>query len=646
MPIAVVADAADYALEQAAIRDSIEHVANSIVQIHTVGGFERIGETQVSQGPTTGLIVSADGYLVSSAFNFAQRPSSILVSLPGGKQLPAELVARDLNRMLVLLKVKTGEPLPVPAFVPQREIAVGQTAIALGRSFQADKVDISLGIISGLNRLHGRAIQTDCSISAANYGGALVDIRGRVFGVLVPMSPQAGGEGPESEIAGTEFYDSGIGFAVPLEHVFAILDRWKQGADLVPGKLGVSLKSGSAITEPPVVAAVWPGSPAAKAGWQADDTIIAVNGKPVATQNELQFLSKPLYAGDKVTVSLRRGSDASAEEFDSEVELVAKLAPYRAAFLGVLPATARKDAKEEKGLAVGTIWPASAAADAGIKPGDVLLKLDKTETPSFDAALAALQSRQPKDEVVATVKRGGEELSLTATLAPQPEQILSAAELKLAPLVEAKESRELEKLKLPQFPQEAKYLAPADKDSVTGLVVWLASTEEEEKNIARLWQPLCDRDDLVVLFARPGDEAGWQFEDLEYLDQLSRAAQAKFTAPRAQIIIAGSGKAGQLAYALGLRRRETFGGVVADNAPLPRTMKVPDSSATLTVNVLTIIPQKSTLTPLVKHDVEQLRDAGYPVSLADRPEIKNNVDQLDPATIDTIARWLAGLQRL
>ena len=254
-----VANGYDYALEQAAVHESIKNVADCVVQIRTVGGFERVGETAVSQGPTTGLIVSADGYIVSSAFNFAQRPSSILVSLPSGKQLPAELVARDLNRMLVLLKVESDEPLPMPTFVPAREIAVGQTATALGRTFQSDQVDTSLGIISGLNRMHGRAVQTDCNVSAANYGGPLVDLRGRVFGILVPMSPQASGEGIENEVAGTEFYDSGIGFVVPLEHVFAVLNRWKQGDDLVPGKLGISMKAGSAIVESPVIASVWPG---------------------------------------------------------------------------------------------------------------------------------------------------------------------------------------------------------------------------------------------------------------------------------------------------------------------------------------------------------------------------------------------------
>lgn len=633
------------ALEQTAIRDSIAHAAQSVVQIRTVGGFERVGDTQVSQGPTTGLIVTSDGYIVSSAFNFAQRPSSILVRLPDGKQLPAELVARDLNRMLVLLKVQATESLPIPAFVPEREIAVGQTAISLGRTFQADSVDTSLGIISGLRRMHGRAIQTDCSISAANYGGPLVDIRGRVFGILVPMSPQSAGDGPENEVAGAEFYDSGIGFAIPLEHVFAVLERWKQGADLVPGKVGVSLKAGSAITEPPVVVSTWPGSPAAKAGWKPQDTIIAVNGEPVATQNEMQFLTKPLYAGDTVTVSLRRGSGEQAEEFDTEVTLVDKLAAYRAAFLGVVPAPPAKDEKAS-GIGVAGVWPEGPAAAAGVKPGDRLTKLGEIETPDITGARAALQTFQPADEVEVALQRGEEELKLSVTLATQPDQILSATDLQLPAMPAEGELRELKKLKLPQFSQESHYLTAAALPAAPGLVIWLTSTKEEEQAVARLWQPLCDRDGLVLQFARPGKDDGWQFEDLEYLEQLSRTARGKWNVPRERTIIVGRGKAGQLAHALGLRRRENFAGIAVDNAPLPRTLKLPENSPTELLSLLTIVPRKSPLASLIKHDVEQLRTAGYPVSIVERPEAKSDPDLLDAVTIDTLARWLAGLRRL
>ncbi|MCH8839822.1 MAG: hypothetical protein IH831_03935, partial [Planctomycetes bacterium] len=98
----VVASEADLALqEQQALQAAVQRVAESVVQIRTVGGLNRVGRTFIAQGPTTGLVVGADGYIVSSAFNFAQQPTSILVQLPSGEQTPAQLVARDKNRMLV-----------------------------------------------------------------------------------------------------------------------------------------------------------------------------------------------------------------------------------------------------------------------------------------------------------------------------------------------------------------------------------------------------------------------------------------------------------------------------------------------------------------------------------------------------------------
>jgi S1-C subfamily serine protease len=633
----------DYPREQAAIKQATNAVADSVVQIRTVGGFERIGEATLSQGPTTGLIITSDGYIVSSAINFAQRPSSILVRLPNGKQVPAELVARDLNRMLVLLKVEADEEFAVPAFVPEREIAVGQWSLALGRTFQADKVDASLGIISALNRMHGRVVQTDANVSAANYGGPLVDIRGRVFGILVPMSPQASGDGIESEVAGTEFYDSGIGFAVPLEHVLSVLDRWKAGEDLLPGKLGVGLKAGSPFVEAPGIVSVWPGSPAADALWKAEDVIIAVNGKPVATQTQLQFFTKPAYAGDTLTVSLRRGTGDKAEEIDTEITLAGKLEPYRHAFLGIRPALASEE-KEPKGVLVDGVWPESPAAKSGVKKGDLLTKLGDTETPNLAAALTAMKALQVGDEAKLTVRRDDNELSLTAKLGNLPENVLSSIDLPQE-ATGAITPRELESLKLPQFPQEAKFIKAAKKTALPGLVVWLLEKGETEKSLVEAWQGTCDRDGLVLLIARPASEDGWQFDDLEYLDELARTARGKFSADPQRTIIAGRDKAGQLAAVLGLRRRGDFSGLITDNAPLPRTLKVPENKPEGQIAVLTIVPRNSTFTPLIKNDVTQLREAGFAVSLLDRPAAKGETAEFDPATQAAMARWIAGLRR-
>src|SRR5882724_7328707 len=86
--------------EEQAIRAAAQRVAPSVVRIETIGGLERVGKVLVNTGPTTGLVVGEDGYVISSAFNFVQQPASILVTLPSGARAPAQIVARDHSRML------------------------------------------------------------------------------------------------------------------------------------------------------------------------------------------------------------------------------------------------------------------------------------------------------------------------------------------------------------------------------------------------------------------------------------------------------------------------------------------------------------------------------------------------------------------
>ncbi|HYO23864.1 MAG TPA: trypsin-like peptidase domain-containing protein, partial [Lacipirellulaceae bacterium] len=324
-------------LEQQAFKAAAAAVADCVVQIRTVGGLDQLDGSRLAQGPTTGLILTADGYIVSSAINFAQQPASVLVRLPDGAQRAAEIIGRDTNRMLVLLKVDAPAPLPTPRAASAGEVRVGDWAIALGRTYDPERVNVSVGVISAKNRMYGRAIQTDANASAANYGGPLVDLYGRVVGVLVPMAPQAPGAADANELAGAEFYDSGIAFAVPLADVLATLPRWIDQRDLKRGLLGVGMKDGNAHETPPEITAIWPRSPAAKAGWKKGDLIVAVDGKPASSQAALRFITSPRYAGDELEVTIRRGDGNDAEEIETKITLAAKLEPYRHAFLGGLP---------------------------------------------------------------------------------------------------------------------------------------------------------------------------------------------------------------------------------------------------------------------------------------------------------------------
>src|SRR3954471_15313211 len=245
------------AREEAALNAAASKVAPSVVQIRTIGGLEVVDNTVLADGPTTGLVVSTDGYIISSAFNFAQQPSSILITFPSGKQAPAELVATDHSRLLVLLKANGVADLPVPEMAPVDEIHAGQWTIAMGRTFRVDRTNVTVGIVSAVGRIFGKAIQTDADVSTANYGGPLVDVRGRVLGILVPMSPQA-----TTDVAGTEWYDSGIGFAVPLAPIADRIEHMKKSESQRAGLLGIGMQPKNPHSSVAELAAVRPDSPA------------------------------------------------------------------------------------------------------------------------------------------------------------------------------------------------------------------------------------------------------------------------------------------------------------------------------------------------------------------------------------------------
>jgi len=244
-------------------------------------------------------------YIISSSFNFANKPTAITVSVPGrSDRFVAKVIAHDHSRMVTLLKIDATD-LPMPEFVPAGEFRIGQWAIAVGRALDANtehEPSISVGVISALGRIWSKMVQTDAKISPVNYGGPLVGIDGRVIGVLVPASP-----GAEGEAAGFEWYDSGIGFAVPLEHIQSMLPRLKTGKDLRRGLLGVTPKGSDQYSVAPAIATVTPESTAAKAGVRAGDVILAINDNSVVSMAQALHILGPLYEGDRVSLKVKRG---------------------------------------------------------------------------------------------------------------------------------------------------------------------------------------------------------------------------------------------------------------------------------------------------------------------------------------------------
>lgn len=314
----------------AAIRAAVAKVGPSIVTIETIGGTQPSGQPRaarrpttqpsmprfghggfrVADGPTSGMVWSADGLIVTSAFNFVRDPTIITVVMSNGRRFVAKLLARDMIRRIALLKVEAND-LPVPEWTPNDEIRVGQFAIACGRGFGGTLPSVSVGMVSALGRRAGNAIQTDAKLSPANYGGPLVDLDGRVLGVCVPL---AGGGG---ELAGVEWYDSGIGFAIPRDRIEAVASRLMGGTDIEPGRIGVVLgltsagedeEGEDAPAEPRRVkiTMIADPSPALKAGLKPEDIILSVDGKPVGEIGELQRRLSDTEAGTEVTLSIDR----------------------------------------------------------------------------------------------------------------------------------------------------------------------------------------------------------------------------------------------------------------------------------------------------------------------------------------------------
>lgn len=302
-----------------AVRLAVERIEPAIVTIETVGGTQpmfdergqpidtstgqlptgpvRGGGFRVADGPTTGIVFSADGLILTSSFNFTRDPLATSVRLADGRTFVAQIVARDRVRKLVLLRIEAGD-LPVPEWTSREAIRGGQTAIALGRGFGGKSSVISVGIVSATRRIAEQAIQTDAKLSPANYGGPLVDLDGRVMGLCVPMGLQPG------ELVGVEWYDSGIGFAIPRDVIDQVAPKLLAGENIERGWLGVSMVQD--VFPGVVIVGVATNSPAERIGLQPGDRIIALDREPVASQMEMMRRMNCRSAGEELELTITR----------------------------------------------------------------------------------------------------------------------------------------------------------------------------------------------------------------------------------------------------------------------------------------------------------------------------------------------------
>lgn len=684
-----------------AIKSASAAVAPTVVKIETAGGAEVVGGgkkgpggspgIRKGTGPTTGLIVSPDGYVITSAFNFVNKPTDIFVTIPGRPRLVAKVVANDQTRMLTLLKVEA-QSLPVPVPIPKKEMEIGAWALALGRTQDPDldhPPSISIGIVSATNRVWGKAVQTDAKTSPVNYGGPLITIDGRVYGVIVPASNRA-----EGETAGVDVYDSGIGFAIPLEDVFAVLPRLKGGKDLRRGLLGVTPQGADAYNAPPVIGSVLPESAAAVAGIKSGDAIVEINGKKVPNYSTLQHILGPMYEGDVVALKIKRG-DKEIEL--KELKLQGTATAVAAAFLGLLPM--RDDSAP--GVEVRYVYPKSPADQAGIKPGDRITKIAPASVPALspiqnrEALLNALHHLTPGTEVKIELKRkdGGKTEVVTARLVaattelpeklplpsslekagqgPKPKKdkdVFPLASPRKEVFVSAEDPKPSSKDKLDDKEK------PADKPKVEtgflkrvnealgreywvyvpenydskktyGVIVWFHDTAQRGKDgeeMARTFRDVCEEYNFIIMGPKSGNASGWAPSETELVVQDVKAVLGQYSIDKTRVVAHGLGNGGHMAFYVGFNAREVFRGVAALGAVLGTNPK--DNDANLPLSFFIAAGDKD---PLLKDIVEsknQLIEKRFPVIFREMKE--SGKEYCDAATFTDLILWLDSLDKI
>jgi S1-C subfamily serine protease len=659
------------ALQERAMKAAVQKVAACVVQIETSGGTDLIGTgprgptIRKGMGPTTGLIVGPDGYVISSAFNFANKPSGIFVTVPGHRERQvAKVVATDQTRMLTLLKIELTS-LPVAAATPKKEIRVGQWALALGRTWTNpdNSPSMSAGIISAVGRIWGKAIQTDAKVSPVNYGGPLVDIRGRVQGVLVPASPRA-----QDETAGYEWYDSGIGFAIPLDDINAVLPRLKQGQDLKRGLLGVTLQSADIYGAAPVVASVARESAAAKADIRRGDTIVEIDGQPVVRQAQILHLLGDKYEGDVVTVKVKRGNEILVKQ---GLKLSGVLTSFSHPFLGVLPV--RDD--PELGEEVRYVYPKSPADVAGIKAGDRIMKVGVANNPlqpfsGRDQLTAFLDTQPPDTDIKLEVKRKDgkktETLSVKLGTLPDivPEKLPEPATLKKAleprktvsgqpappapPKKDDKKKPETGFLKRNNAAGDHEYwvYVPEDYDPNIsyGVVVWLHTTGKGKDNDLKAakedWEFDCT-DHRMIFVAPKAENDTWLPSEADAVQQIVREVMGQYTVDRQRVVAHGMGVGGQMAFYVAFHARDLIRAVATTGSVFTGQAKA--NVAHQRLSFFIVVGDKDPLAKAVAESKTRLTEQKFPLVYH---EIANRGTQyLDDATLTELVRWIDSLDR-
>ena len=626
--------------DEAVVKAAVRSVSDSVVQIETIGNPADTA-SPAPLGPRTGFFIQADGYILTSSSNIGTDPTAIFVTTASGQRLVAEIIARNESRHVTLLKIDTQSNGELPISLERSELRVGQTVIAIGKVYSPAQPNISLGILSATHRIWGKAIQTDAKISALHFGGPLIDLQGRIVGILVPMSPS------ESSATLPDWDDSGVGFAIPLSGLR--LHDMIAGQNVVAGKLGISFKEEQGMASLAIVAALSGNSPALIAGIQAGDRIVKFNQQSIQRLVQLKNWLGPLYAGDEIALTV----DREGTLVDVSIQLVDRIQPYVHAMLGILPAN--NELQSESGIEIAVALPGP-AKEAGMLAGDRIIAIDDHPITNLQSLLEQLVHFQVGDSVAIDFERAGEEIQISLELDRlSAESLPPMEEHNSGPPSSSDATWDIVELSVPEHPNRCFAYRPLlPPGQAMKLLVWIepagppltrqGETEDEWNHLIRShfesWKPWCDRHGVMVMLPQSHDAQSWRSSEIEYLAKVTQQAITSNTINSRAIAIGGNESGGTMASLVAFTSRSVFQGLILMNATFSKRIGTVQSDAIHRLSLLLIDNEKS---PTLSVRLENLRSTtslqGFPVFLQTGTQSPNEPYHL-------IMNWIRGLPRL
>ncbi|HBE67235.1 MAG TPA: hypothetical protein DDW52_03710 [Planctomycetaceae bacterium] len=607
----------------------------SVVQVETF--FASVADSQqgqrgagiVASRPVTGTVVGDDGLIVSSLHAFRRTPTSILVVLPDGERVPAELLARDFSREIVLLRVDRS--LPTVRAAAANSVAVGQWAIALGKTFSAENASRSVGIVSALGRAYGKAVQTDAKVSPINYGGPLVNIDGEVIGILSALLP-----GEFLQSGNTELYDSGIGFAVHLDDILQRIPTLIGGKDIHSGLLGIVPKVQDDLAGPVIVGGATPGSPAGKAGMLAGDRILFANGKPIEILAHLKHALGVLDAEQEIELTLRR----LGKEMQVTARLTKEIPVYRKRELGLYLSPAKKPLQASR--VVRSVLPGSPADSAGFVAGDELLSIDGQSFAKLADIRLALSVAELDESIEVELRRDSKTQTISLTPREWEPSVFEHLPASAFPTDDDSTLRvKHETIRLANFPNAVEAIVPTTipKSAPIGLVVAFGQPGEIDiETLQSTWGDFCSSQGWAVAVIMPAKKTAWSREEVELASRAVTTLEELYPLDPTRIVFAGTGIGGQLALAAASESKRAAG-VLTFGTQIKRfgvrSANRPDS----TLDFL-FVGEPERLTVLA----ERLNKLGYAAATLPFGEMPTNSWNVAPN--EQIHAWLEGLGRL